>query len=414
MNGATMIFDVRQMMFNEGFQYLLDVAKDQGKEKEINEQTIRMHLDDWKNRKPKEINGNKDGLFYKMIDHARNRNALPKIVGNLEDFEEILCNFDPERVIEKYNKFDKPWNNLLDDIEKIRNLKNINRKKGFWIDFSRSILTIADFLSEFNTIHEFDEFVDLFNKNDNTRIALALFFDSEISGYGFALACDFLKENCNQEYVKPDRHIMKLFTNSHIIKELDLSIEEKTDTEEIEMEIEISKAIKEYSRSIDIYKDPDIIKKLDLSIKQKLKNKNTKKDIEIFRAMIEYSRSIDKLPYEIDKLFWLVGSGNFYLMNISIKTSMDDFIKRVIEKFPNDLHIFYGVTTPDTLIISGGRLTKEEAMIAFINDGIINSPDELYIKSIRYSKGLDPYIETDDLVIIDTTVVTVEWNNAVK
>ena len=127
--------------------------------------------------------------------------------------------------------------------------------------------------------------MNIFDKNDDTRIALALLLESEINGYGFALACDFLKENCSHQYAKPDTHIKAIF------KGLGLS-----------------------------------------------SNKNTTKneDIEIFRSVIEYSRSINEIPYEVDRLFWLIGSGDFYLCtelpeyNKNKKlASKEDFIKRV-------------------------------------------------------------------------------------
>jgi hypothetical protein len=45
--------------------------------------------------------------------------------------------------------------------------------------------------------------------------------------------------------------------------------------------------------------------------------------------MVAYATEIGKLPYEVDKLFWLVGSGAFYLQDVSVKASRTEFIELV-------------------------------------------------------------------------------------
>ena len=41
-----------------------------------------------------------------------------------------------------------------------------------------------------------------------------------------------------------------------------------------------------------------------------------------------------KKPYEVDKLFWLVGSGKFYLSDTKVKTSKRNFIKHINTVLP--------------------------------------------------------------------------------
>ena len=48
-------------------------------------------------------------------------------------------------------------------------------------------------------------------------------------------------------------------------------------------------------------------------------------------------KSIKKTPYEVDKLFWLVGSGNFYLDNIRINTNRSWFIDHIKQKYGTEL-----------------------------------------------------------------------------
>ena len=70
---------------------------------------------------------------------------------------------------------------------------------------------------------------------------------------GFALACDFLKENGYPEFAKPDVHIKKIFNG--------LGLSDSND------------------------------------------------DYEVFKDVIRVSELVNGLPYRVDKLFWLVGSG---------------------------------------------------------------------------------------------------------
>lgn len=344
MNEETILLEKRLMMFNEGIQYLLDKGKSQGKE--INEELIFRYLMDYKYRKPIQING-KDGLFYKMIEHARNRQRISNVVDykleldldsdcNLDYtfcyLSEILFDFSPKKVLSKYRYYESEYD-LLEDIKigisellKVNpsneELKSLKKKlpskenlgpKNYWVSFSKSIISIAEFLSRFNNMDEFNKFIKEFDTNDEKRIYLALLLDNEIYGYGFALACDFLKENCSQEYVKTDTHIIKLFTNSDIVEKLDIKINPQI----------LDKA-KKMENSKTKHED------------RKKENYNPKDQIEIFKAVKDYSKSIDKLPYEVDKLFWLIGSDYFYPLprtGFKIETNTKDNTKDNIKDF---------------------------------------------------------------------------------
>lgn len=125
----------------------------------------------------------------------------------------------------------------------------------------------------YDSIDEFDRFVQGFYTNQYSRLALPLLLKQELFGFGFALACDFLKENGYPEFIKPDTHI------NDIAKELGLT---KATT-----------------------------------------------NFEIFKDVEAYCQRINKLPYEIDKLFWLVGSGRFYLFDVKINSSKWEFVRQV-------------------------------------------------------------------------------------
>ena len=97
----------------------------------------------------------------------------------------------------------------------------------------------------------------------------------EIDGFGFALGCDFLKELGFLNFAKPDVHVKA------ITKGLKLSIE-------------------------------------------------TANDYAVFKDVVRIAAHCDKTPYDVDKLFWLVGSGRFYLHPSigHVATDRDGFIQK--------------------------------------------------------------------------------------
>jgi thermostable 8-oxoguanine DNA glycosylase len=72
-------------------------------------------------------------------------------------------------------------------------------------------ISASNFLARFDNVDKFNNFVKTFYFNEYTQVALPLLLAKEIDGLGFALACDFLKDNGYPEFVKPDVHIKKIF-----------------------------------------------------------------------------------------------------------------------------------------------------------------------------------------------------------
>ena len=97
-------------------------------------------------------------------------------------------------------------------------------KKSYWYRWSRSIIDSAKFLIKFKDANEFREFVMSFNSNANTRMALSLLISERINGFGFALACDALKELGFYEYCKPDIHLLDIFSKTDICERNKLDV----------------------------------------------------------------------------------------------------------------------------------------------------------------------------------------------
>ncbi len=166
--------------------------------------------------------------------------------------KEVLFDFDPVKVKEKYNKSLKALINAFN--EKL-SLKIDSQKNSQWVTFGKGAITAAIFLSDFQGKNEFDVFIKDFQRNKYSREALPMLLDKEIFGFGFALACDFLKEAGYDGYPKPDVHLMDVFEKSGLCD---------------------------------------------------------RNDYEVFKTIIEVAETVGKTPYEVDKRIWLVCTGNFY------------------------------------------------------------------------------------------------------
>ena len=87
-------------------------------------------------------------------------------------------------------------------------------RSSFWVIFCKGILSGAAFLSEFESIQHFDEFVQSFAFNDLSIAALPIVIDQEVYGMGFPLGCDWLKEIGYRDYGKPDTHTIDILSET--------------------------------------------------------------------------------------------------------------------------------------------------------------------------------------------------------
>lgn len=210
-------------------------------------------------------------VFEQFIQSAQNYQGMPNFIKYSErriEIKDILLDFDIAQIadfsVEKlYLTFRKAFSVTSKD-------SNFNA----WHKWSKSIIDVAKFLCNFNGVDDFRTFVGQFDYNLPTRTALPLLISNKISGIGFSLACDSLKELGFINYAKPDTHLI------------------------------------------------DICEGLMLSDKD---------PVSVFEAIVRMSddcKSVDQTatPYKIDKILWLISSGRFYLDNITIGRHKNEFI----------------------------------------------------------------------------------------
>jgi hypothetical protein len=226
--------------------------------------------------KPKDLNK----IYLKLCESAQNRQMSAKVIGQsiggIENLGKLLFNFDLKKVTEKYKK--NEWNKLLIDITSTLKPKGQIRitNRSIWPQFCQSVIESAYFLNTFDNVIDFYNWADFFVHDKKAKLALPLLISTEIHGIGFPLACDFLKEIGYVEYGKPDIHLRDIFIALSIINPFEKSV--------------------------------------------------IKRDFEILHVIDKIAFENNITPYAVDKVFWLIGSGNFYSSNLKIGGQKQKFI----------------------------------------------------------------------------------------
>jgi hypothetical protein len=197
------------------------------------------------------------GLYERMLGSAQSANMKAGVIGGsiggVGNLGRVLCDFKPSQVLEKYQS---DWEAVLDDVAaELKPRGSVRRTpRSVWPRYCRTILSSAKFLVQFDSAKDFFTFVDFFDEDERARAALPLLLDREIEGFGFALACDFVMGLGYENFSKPDVHIKDIFQGLGLCP---------------------------WGSS----------------------------DYEVFKAVARVARNAGATPYNVDRLFWLIGSG---------------------------------------------------------------------------------------------------------
>jgi len=224
-------------------------------------------------------------IYKGILNSAQNANmragVIGRAIGGFDRLDSVLFGFDPAKVLKRY----RTWNDVLDVIvKKLKPHGKVRREpRSIWPLYCRTILTAAEFVTRFESGDDFKRWADFFDKDDRARPALPMLISLEIEGIGFPLACDFLKENGYRNFAKPDVHIKDIFTRLGLAR--------------------------------------------------------SRNDYEVFSSVVRVALNVGETPYCVDKLFWLIGSGNFYKHpNVGVAgqigNNKEQFYKFVRRKLP--------------------------------------------------------------------------------
>ena len=226
-------------------------------------------------------------IYRRLCESAQNRQMSPivigKAIGGIDNLKKVLYDFEPHQVARTYGKTDTSL--LLKDIKERLNPSGQFRTttKSLWTQFAQAVIDSAHFLKSFDSAENFYEWANFFASDIRAKPALPLMISIEITGIGFPLACDFLKELGYVEYGKPDVHLKDIFKALKIIDHNERN-----------------------------------------AIKQ---------DYATLKAIDRIANSNNVTSYAVDKVFWLIGSGNFYVIGKNIGRQKQNFIEQMTNKF---------------------------------------------------------------------------------
>lgn len=210
-------------------------------------------------------------VYEQLIQSAQNYQRMPNVInflGRKEKIKAILCDY-------KFNEIvDYKIEDLYQIFRKEFNVTSEDSSRNSWRKWSKSVIDAAKFMCDFENVEDFKAFVNQFDYNLPTRMALPLLISNKISGIGFALACDCLKELGYINYPKPDVHLIDVFNG--------LGLSDNNPVSVFEAIVRMSEDCKSDDESV--------------------------------------------TPYKIDKIIWLICSGRFYQDEITIGRHKDDFI----------------------------------------------------------------------------------------
>ena len=202
----------------------------------------------------------KNELYQRILESAQNANMKAGVIGGaingVVSMSPVLSAFDPRAVLSKYKN---DWKSVLQQIKTQLKPRGKIREtsRSIWPRYCQTILSAASFVEQFESVEDFFKWVDFFDHDPRARASLPMLLSHEIEGFGFALSCDFLKEPGYVNFPKPDVHLRDIF------------------------------------RALRLCGDKD-------------------DDYQLFKAIVRLSTNAGVSPYNVDRVFWLIGSGYFY------------------------------------------------------------------------------------------------------
>jgi len=209
-----------------------------------------------KSSKPVEI----DKLFARLLASAQNANMKAGVIGGsiggIDNLGKALFSFNPREVEKTFaDDPDRLLNHIVEVLKPRGQIRKTSR--SIWPKYCKTILSSAAFLGQFKSGEDFYDWANHLYQDQRSMAALPMILAAEVEGIGYPLACDFLKELGFVDYGKPDVHVIEIFVGIGLC---------------------------EHGAS------PYHVQKI----------------------ISQIASAAEVSSYNVDKLFWLIGSGRFY------------------------------------------------------------------------------------------------------
>ncbi|MCK9293427.1 hypothetical protein M0P25_05100, partial [archaeon] len=156
-----------------------------------------------------------DTFFDRLLSSAQNYQGMPNYIGywkrNRESIRKAVFYPNIKKAADCFQSSDELFNAFI-----IAGADMKNSQKS-WLKYSNTIFKGLKFLSKFNSQEDFKDDVESYAKshhNDYKKYVI----DNLGGIFGFALGCDFLKEQGFLNYSKPDVHIKAVLSLKLILE----------------------------------------------------------------------------------------------------------------------------------------------------------------------------------------------------
>lgn len=199
-------------------------------------------------------------LFRGLLSSAQNSNMKSGVIGGsiggVDNLRKALFGFNPNKVLKKFrNNPERLLEYIVSTVHPNGLIRTTNR--SLWPQYCKTILSAATFFSQFSDGKDFYKWANSLYLNKLSMPALPMILSAEIKGIGYTLACDFLKELGFIEYGKPDKHVKTIFVGLGLC-------------------------------------DPN------------------PSPYDVQKVIAKIAAAANVSPYNVDKVFWLIGSGKLY------------------------------------------------------------------------------------------------------
>jgi hypothetical protein len=224
-----------------------------------------------------EGNDSDESIFLRLCSSLQNSGQMNNSIKfnnnedrtNYELIKKITSNFNAIKFSKKYDNWEKLYNDLTDNgmLD-----KGTRKKETNWQKYSKGLISGASYLVHggFKKVRDLISLSNRISSVSDEIINKIIDISKNIHGLGFALTCDWLKECGCLWLVKPDVHIKEVYRHLAMLSK-----------EENISDTIVIKDMFEYSQ---------VIKSIDSSM----------------------------TAYKLDKIIWLICTGNFYKCDIKI------------------------------------------------------------------------------------------------
>lgn len=210
---------IRKELYQVGYDYLLALLP--------HEQAEEILIDNLDLADGSQKHVSSQELYKGILVSAQNTrgkpNQISKSIGGFDKLSMITSQFDPIYVSTHYTN----WQEVFSSVKNVLKPTGAvyESPSGVWPKYCKTMLSAAMFMSKFKDGKDFFEWANILYQDSRSQDGLPLLIAHEVFGVKYALACDFLKDKGFLNFGKPDTHVQDILRYVGLCDEYSLDFE---------------------------------------------------------------------------------------------------------------------------------------------------------------------------------------------